>query len=198
VQAAGVSDWGRRAADLDRRIERFNAECSAVREGESGYNACLQRKIECQREQDQMRAELKMLLASGYTLEQCQASAYHSKKAASIPNQEKASMEARKGFDTAPEHKESLDSMTVDGRGSKQDPVIPKNLKRDPVIVKALGNRDAARADMKHIDEELKTLNPKKPNDQVKIANLHDQKQRDARKDQYENQSILAEIAKKK
>jgi hypothetical protein len=92
--------------------------------------------------------------------------------------------------------------MTVDGRGSKQDPVIPPGLQNDPKIASAVTKRDAARRDIQQIETQLKTLSPSNPKDQGEIAQLRDKEQRDERRVQYENYSIGGQInsggAKKK
>ena len=189
-------------ARLAQAAHKHHANRPASENDQAGVHAWNQQELRLRQWKGQIEAQIDQHNAQQAQLnravsnarEQAKSAQHHSQAAAASNNPETAHKEASRVFDegTGGQHG-SLDSMTVDARGfSKQDPVIrPSVLKAHPEMREEVAKRDAARADIQRIHEQLKTVDPK---DTVQKAKLYDQEQRKERVVQFKNESLKKQL----
>jgi hypothetical protein len=170
---------------LQAEVNRYDAEILSLNARCSSFVIGSALDVQCHQEKARLDAWRASILARVNTLAGDQL------KAAAKEARQGNNSDFRKNYD---EGGAQSDGSLVDGRGSRQDPVIPRQLQNDPKVLSAVTKRDAARSDIHQIETQLKALSPTNPNDQVKIAQLRDKKQRDEREVQYENHSIAEKI----
>jgi hypothetical protein len=175
------------ASRHDAEVLTLNAQCSSFIIGSAQDTQCHQEKARLDAWMASILARARALTANANTNT---SASYQLKAAAKEARRDNSDF--RKNFDEG--GAQSDGSLAVDGRGSKQDPVVPPRLMNDPKVLSAVTKRDAARSDIRQIETQLKALSPTNPKDQVQIAQLRDKKQRDEREVQYENHSIADKI----